>query len=157
MTTPPEHPADARAAHDPDPVVDWDAEEEAAEARERARRGSRRWWVIGVLACLVMAGIAVWWGISATAGRVLWEDAGHEVVSDSRIDVRYDVSRDPDREVVCRIVARDLRGAAVGRAEVTLPPETASRARHVSAVRTASRAVTGAVEECWYPEDGPRH
>lgn len=140
-----------------DAPIDWDAEEAAVEERLRSARGSRRWWVIGSVAVLLGTVIAVIWGLSATLGRVGWTDAGHKVVSETLVEVRFDVHRDPSREVVCRLEARDLTNATVGRTEVTVPPTEDSPSRHVASVETASPASTGWVDECWYPEDGPRY
>jgi hypothetical protein len=151
-------PAGGRAD---EPVVDWDAEEEAAEARRGPRRldarTRRRWWVIGTVAVLLMTATAVWFGLSATLGRVHWVDTGHQIISGTQVDVRFDMRRDPAREVTCRLEAQDVSHAVVGRTEVTVPPAAESPTRHVESVRTASPAITGYVEECWYTEDGPRH
>ncbi|OLT19186.1 hypothetical protein BJF86_01060 [Serinicoccus sp. CNJ-927] len=140
----------------PDGVRDWDAEEERAEAQERGRRGDRRWWVVGVLAVVVMSLMAVIWGLSATVGRVHWVDTGFEVVSDSRVDVRFDLRRDPSREAVCRLEAQATSHVVVGRTEVRVPAAQSSPSRHVESVTTASPAVTGYVEECWYADGAPR-
>lgn len=141
-----------------DAQFDWDAEEAAVEERLRSQqRGSRRWWIIGAVTVLAGVVVAVVWGLSATLGRVGWGDAGHEVVSDTQVDVRFDVHRDPSREVVCRLEAKDQTGLVVGRLETTVAPGETSPSRHVVTVETASPAVTGWVDECWYPEDGPRH
>ncbi|WP_158288591.1 DUF4307 domain-containing protein [Ornithinimicrobium flavum] len=152
-STPPAQPPPGDLAGPPD----WDAEEAAVEERLRSARGSRRWWVVGAVAVLVGTVLATIWGLSATVGRVGWVDSGHEVVSDTQVDVRFDVRRDPAREVVCRLEARDSGSVVVGRTEVTVAPGESSPSRHVESVRTASPAVTGYVDECWYPEDGPRH
>ena len=44
--------------------------------------------------------------------------------------------------VVCRLEARDLTNATVGRTEVTVPPTEDSPSRHVASVETASPAST---------------
>ncbi len=149
--------AGARREH----AVDWDAEEESDDARRGPRRlddrTRRRWWVIGTAAVAVMVGLAVWFGISATLGRVHWVDTGHEIVSGTQVDVRFDLRRDPSREVTCRLEAQDLSHAVVGRAEVTVAPSQTSPSRHVESVRTAAPAITGRVSECWYSDEAPRH
>lgn len=139
-----------------DAPIDWDAEEASVEEALRSDRGSRRWWIIGTVAVLVGTLIAVIWGLSATMGRVGWTDAGHQLVSDTEVDVRFDVQRDPTREVTCRLEAMDETNAVVGRVEVSIAATEESPSRHVVRVETASPAITGWVEECWYPEDGPR-
>jgi hypothetical protein len=137
--------------------VDWDAEEEATESRRRAADPSaRRWWVIGTVAVTVATLLAVWWGLSATVGRVHWVYTGHVVVSDQAVDVRFDLRRDPAREVVCRLEAQDGGHQVVGRTEVSIGPVADSPSRHVEQVRTASPAITGYVDQCWYADEAPR-
>lgn len=143
-------------------TVDWDAEEEAAErADRRPATGTdpaarRRWWTIGVVAVVLMSALAVWFGISATSGRVHWVDTGYQVVSDRQVDVRFDLRRDPDRAVECELEAQDFSHTVVGRTLVTVPPSDSSPSRHVMSVETATAAVTGYVSECWYA-DQARH
>jgi hypothetical protein len=139
-----------------DRVVDWDAEEEAAEATRPHRPHARRWWVLGSAAVAVMVVLAVIWGLSATVGRVHWTYTGHDLVSPEQVDVRLDLSRDPERSVTCRVDARTERGAIVGRAEVEIGPSAASPSRHVLSVRTAEPALTGYVDACWYSDEEPR-
>lgn len=144
----------------PSSRVDWDAEEEAAgrSGGTRLDEGARRrWWIIGTAAVAVMTAMAVWFGIEATAGRVHWVDTGHELVSDRQVDVRFDLRRDPDRAVTCRLEAQDASHAVVGRTEVTVGPTESSPSRHVESVETASPAITGYVSECWYADESPRH
>ncbi|WP_151524912.1 DUF4307 domain-containing protein [Serinicoccus kebangsaanensis] len=136
--------------------VDWDAVEEQAEAAERARHGQRRWWVIGVVAVVAMSLVAVVWGLSATRGRVHWVDTGFQVVSDARVDVRFDLRRDPQRAVVCRLEAQAASHVVVGRTEAEIGPAQSSPSRHVAGVSTASPAITGYVDECWYADEAPR-
>lgn len=155
MTTPP--PAQpARRTDEADPVVDWDAEEEAAETARPAQPHARRWWAIGSIAVAVMVVLAVIWGLSATLGRVHWTYTGHDLVAEDRVDVRLDLRRDPDRAVTCRIEARDERNAVVGRADVEIGPTESSPSRHVLSVRSAAPPLTGFVDACWYSDEPPR-
>lgn len=119
------------------------------------RATSRRtWWIVGITGVLVMSAIAVWFGLSATVGRVSWVDSGHEIVSDDRVDVRFDLNRDPSRSVVCVLEAQDERHAVVGQVETTIGASERSPSRHVATVRTAGPAVTGYVESCRYADEG---
>lgn len=159
MTTPPptEHdPRRTRPDRHADPVVDWDAEEEAAEAGPPPRPDARRWWIFGGIAVTVMVVMAVIWGLSATVGRVAWTYTGHDLVSEDRVDVRVDLRRDPSRAVTCQIEARDERNAVVGRRDVEIGPMETSPSRHVLSVRSAAPAQTGWVEACWYSDEPPR-
>ncbi|HSP60359.1 MAG TPA: DUF4307 domain-containing protein [Ornithinimicrobium sp.] len=115
----------------------------------------RRWWIVGSIAVTAMVALAVWFGLSATLGRVHWVSTGHQVVSDAQVDVRFDLRRDPDRAVVCELEAQAASHAVVGRTEVTVDPSPQSPSRHVEPVRTASPAITGYVERCWYADEAP--
>lgn len=158
--TPHQPAAAGRPRGERDEVVDWDAEEESAEARRGPRRldprARRRWWVVGTVAVVVMSALAVWFGLSATVGRVHWTDAGHQLVSGTRVDVRFDLRRDPSREVTCRLEAQDVSHAVVGRTTVAIAPSDTSPSGHVESLQTASPAITGYVDECWYTDEGPR-
>lgn len=162
MTTPsPTEHHERSASSDPradqvGPVVNWDAEEEAAEAARPAQPNARRWWIFGSVAVAVMVVIAVIWGLSATVGRVHWTYTGHDLVGEDQVDVRLDLQRDPDRAVTCRIEARDERNAVVGRADVEIAPTEDSPSRHVLRVRSAAPALTGYVDACWYSDEPPR-
>ncbi|WP_165368492.1 DUF4307 domain-containing protein [Serinicoccus sediminis] len=152
----------ARSPEPPEPRpatdggVDWDRVEEQAEAEERSRPRDRRWWVVGLVAVALMSLVAVVWGVQATQGRAHWVNTGFEVVSDGRVDVRFDLRRDPDREVVCSLEAQSEAHVVVGRTEVRVAPAPASPSRHVEGVATASPAITGYVDQCWYADEAPR-
>lgn len=133
---------------------DWDRIEAEAEAREP--RGNRRWWVIGVVSVVLMSGLAVIWGLSAVQGRVHWVYTGHQVVSESEVEVRFDLRRDPSREVTCRIEAQAETHVVVGRTEVDIAPTASSPTRQIVGVTTASPAITGYVDQCWYTDEAPR-
>jgi hypothetical protein len=102
-----------------------------------------------------MVALAVWFGIAATAGRVHWVFTGHDIVSATQVDVRFDLRRDPSRAVVCRLEAQDGSHTVVGRTEVEVGPTDASPSRHVATVQTATEAVTGYVDVCWYADEAP--
>lgn len=141
-----------------DPTAAWSEDEfdEEMSMREHDglwRRGTfarhRKWWVIGSLAVLAGLVVAVVWGWSATRG-VLWTNTGFDVVSDRVVTVRFDVNRDPGKEVVCVLRAQDIDHASVGRTEVTVPPAEQRVTRQEFELRTTHRAVTGFVDSCRY-------
>ncbi|KUG55738.1 hypothetical protein AVL62_05465 [Serinicoccus chungangensis] len=152
----------ARSPEPPEPQaggaddVDWDLVEEQAEADQRSAPRDRRWWAVGLVAVLVMSLVAVVWGLAATRGRVHWVNTGFEVVSDGRVDVRFDLRRDPDREAVCTLEAQSAAHVVVGRIEVRVAASPESPSRHVESVATASPAITGYVDQCWYADEAPR-
>lgn len=122
-------------------------EQTAPAARQRS---TRRWWVLGVLGVLAGTAVAVWFGLSATVGRVHWIDTGHLIVSEREVQVRFDLRRDPERAVECELQALDSSHARVGTTTVRIEPAATSPTRHIETVRTTSPAVTGYVDRCWY-------
>lgn len=112
----------------------------------------RTWWIVGVAGVAAMTALAIWFGIASTAGRVHWVNTGFEIVSDDQIDVRFDLRRDPTREVVCALHALDEHHGRVGTGEVTVPPTQSSPSRHVEPLRTVSRATTGYIDSCSYTD-----
>lgn len=109
-----------------------------------------KWWVIGGIGVTIMVALAVWFGISATAGKVHWVNTGFEVMSDEQVDVRFDLRRDPSRAVECALHALDAQHARVGTATVVVGPSEESPSRHIEPLRTVARATTGYVDSCSY-------
>ncbi|WP_114907182.1 DUF4307 domain-containing protein [Ornithinimicrobium murale] len=116
----------------------------------RTGPSQRTWWIVGTIGVLVMSGIAVWFGIAATSGKVHWVNTGFDVISDEQVDIRFDLRRDPDRAVLCDLHALDGHHARVGTGQVTVPPAAESPSRHIEPLRTVARAVTGYVDTCSY-------
>lgn len=108
------------------------------------------WWVIGSIGVAVMVALAIWFGVSATSGKVHWYNTGFEVVSEEQVDVRFDLRRDPTRAVECDLHALDDKHARVGTGSVVVAPGPESPSRHIEPVRTVARATTGYVDSCSY-------
>lgn len=111
---------------------------------------TRRWWVIGALGVGVMSAIAIWFGMASSSGKVNWIDTGFVLTSSSEVEVRFDLHRDPAREVECIIEAQDENHFVVGRTTTVVEPASASPSRHTATVATAGPAVTGYVDSCVY-------
>ena len=73
---------------------------------------------------------------------------GYRVVSDSSVEVRFEVSRPVGTKAVCLIRARDAGGAEVGRAEVPIPTGGPRTVRLTHLLTTTGRANTGEVADC---------
>lgn len=117
----------------------------------RPRPRTRLWWTIGVVGVSAMTALAVWFGLSASSNQVHWYNGGFSIVSDQEIDIRFDVTRDGDRAVLCQLHALDAQHARVGTGEVVVDPTPGeTRSRHIESLRTVARATTGYVDSCDY-------
>ncbi len=113
-----------------------------------ATHSPRFWWTVGILGCLAMSAIAVWWGISATVGRVQWQVTSYAVVSPTEVTVTFAIDRPADTAVTCAIRALDSRFGAVGITEVRIPAGPDRHVVQTSTIRTRALAVTGTVDRC---------
>ena len=73
---------------------------------------------------------------------------GYTVLSDSSVEVRFDVRRPTGRAAVCVVRARDAQGRQVGTADVPVPATPAGTVRVERVLATDSRASTGEVDRC---------
>lgn len=113
-----------------------------------ARVSTRTWWVVGVLGCLAMLAVVVWFAISATVGRVSWQTTSYAVLDDANVEVSFRIERPAGTAVTCTLKAMDVRFAAVGLAEVEIPAGPQRRVTRTETIRTTARAVTGTVSRC---------
>ncbi|MEI2778714.1 MAG: DUF4307 domain-containing protein [Tetrasphaera sp.] len=109
---------------------------------------TRTWWIVGVLGCLAMLAVAVWFGLSATLGRVSWQTTSYAVRDDAHVEVSFRIDRPADTEVTCTVKAMDVRFGAVGLADVVIPAGPQRQVTHTEVIRTTARAVTGTVTRC---------
>ena len=132
------------------------APSDISERYGAARRGlsprAQRGLIVGAL--LLAFATAVWFTISLNIGRLEYQDVGYTIVSDSRAEVDFEVTKDFEDTAQCMLHALDDSYAIVGARIVTIGPHEGSseaqRSRYYSAeLRTEYRAVTGIVDSCW--------
>jgi hypothetical protein len=73
---------------------------------------------------------------------------GYGVLSDTVIEVRFQVSKDPGTTVDCLVRARDRHGAEVGSQKVRVDPGGTGEVVKIQRVATTHRAATGEVTQC---------
>lgn len=129
----------------PDGAADLDGDAAAGSAAT----GNRRWWVIGVIGCTLLAGVATWLALANTVGQVTWTVTGYRV-SDTSTVVDFDVHRPADKVVTCAVTALDEGFGTVGSTSVTVPASTDRSVHQRVTIRTTTRAVTGTVSTCTF-------
>jgi Domain of unknown function (DUF4307) len=104
--------------------------------------------LLALVAAAVALGWVVWAGLHQADRDVRWDDVGFRVTGDSEVMVTFDVIKDPDATVTCRLEAMNRQYAVVGVAQVKVGPSAARVTRHREPVLTQERAVTGVVKQC---------
>lgn len=100
------------------------------------------------VAVAVAAAVLVYQRFGVT-DEVSGEETGFELVDDSTVSVRFDVTRrDPSIPVFCIVRARSLDGSETGRREVYVPPSTDTLSSYDAVVHTSKPPVVGDVYGC---------
>jgi hypothetical protein len=99
------------------------------------------------LGILATAGF-VWLASGVTRDPVQWQDVGFSITGPERIDVTFEVTKDPEDTARCRIRALSRSYAEVGVLEVDLGPASERVQRFTVTLATSELAVTGTVEGC---------
>lgn len=107
--------------------------------------------VAGVIFAVVFTAWVVWGGLSGTNAELETRELGYANVTDSSIDVRWEVSVTPGTAVSCAVQALNESFGIVGWKVVDLPPSTERTRVLVESLRTAERPVTGLPYQCWLP------
>jgi hypothetical protein len=120
-----------------------------ADRYGRTASTSRRVALVAVLGVVVVAALA-WFAFAAfsTSGSANGEDIGFDVLSDSSVQVTFDVTKPKDKSATCTIQALDTGFAVVGTVQVRIGPSSQSVVRRTTTVKTTNRATTGRVDSC---------
>jgi hypothetical protein len=81
-------------------------------------------------------------------GRVRFATLGYAVLSDTAVEVRFEVHKGLQETVRCAVQARDRDGAVVARDVVTIGPADLEGVLTVHQLTTTRRAATGEVTSC---------
>ena len=111
--------------------------------------GRRPAWVVPAgVAALLAAVVLVWLGTSDLRDPVQWQDVGFSIAGPERIDVTFEVTKDPGATVRCAVKALSRSFTEVGVGSVELGPSADRVQRVTVTVATAELAVTGTVDTC---------
>ena len=111
--------------------------------------GRRRAALAG-LVVLAVAGLAlvVWIALGQAGKPVTWDEVGFRVDGPTATAITFDVTKDPDATVTCRVQAMSERFAEVGVQSVEVGPAATRTQRVTATIPTAQEAVTAVVLSC---------
>lgn len=144
------------------PTVTADAADRAATAQARldarygrtpADRRRSRVVVIGTAIAFVIVFTAwvIWGGLSGTNASLEVRELGYSNVTDTSIDVKWEVTVAPGTEVTCALQALNGSFGIVGWRVVELGASDRITRVFEESLRTAEPAVTGLPYRCWLP------
>lgn len=92
----------------------------------------------------------LWWAaLLGTPAQFEVKDTGHEVVSDSAVDVTWQFSVEPGTPARCAVQALNSTFAIVGWIVVDVPASDVRTREFTQQLLTTERAVTGLIYRCW--------
>jgi hypothetical protein len=124
-----------------------------AERYGRSPVDRRRRLLLAVVAAAgvltVVVAWVVWVGLFSPAAGLETRDTGYVTRDDSSVDIRFEVTTEPETPVSCALQALNEQFAIVGWKIVDLPPGDERTRAFVENVRVTEPAVTGLIYRCW--------
>jgi hypothetical protein len=117
--------------------------------RSRRVRGRLLAVIVGVGVLAVAVAWVLWVGLFSTSASIDTQDVGFTVVDPHTIDVRSQISTDPNTAVTCSVEALNEKFAIVGWKVVKLPAVAERNRVITTTLRTSEPAVTGLIGSCW--------
>jgi hypothetical protein len=114
------------------------------------RQHQKAWAITGASAvAVVLLAWLGWAGLGQPGSQFDTRDLGYELVSDSEVNVRFEVSTAPGTTLSCAVQALNAQYGIVGWAIVDIPPAQVRTRVFNQPLRTSETAVTGLLYECW--------
>ncbi|MFT4283942.1 MAG: DUF4307 domain-containing protein [Protaetiibacter sp.] len=114
-----------------------------------------------VLALLAAVGVAVvvvawvvWVGLLSPAASLETKDVGFVQLSESSVEVRWQLTAPADAPVSCAVKAVSEKHAVIGWRVVEVPPASATTRVLRETLRTSEPPVGGSVYRCWLTGGG---
>jgi hypothetical protein len=103
--------------------------------------------VLALIGVALLTVTAAWFGF-ANYSPVSFQDLGYRVLSDTRVEIDFELTRPEGADVVCSLEALNNQFAPVGWKELVIPGSEATKVRNTITLNTTELAVTGLVDEC---------
>ena len=103
--------------------------------------------VLALIGVALLTVTAAWFGF-ANYSPVSFQDLGYRVLSDTRVEIDFELTRPAGVDVVCSLEALNNQFAPVGWKELVIPGSETTKVRNTITLNTTELAVTGLVDEC---------
>ena len=131
------------------PSADADLDARYGRSPRGAKRRTRLIWAAAAAFAVVLVAWVVWGSGIADSSKVDPIDAGYEIVDDTLVQVRYELSLEPGQTASCAAQALNSTFSIIGWNIVDIPASD-RRTRTLGVdVRTTERPVTGLIYRCW--------
>ena len=103
--------------------------------------------VLAIAGVSLLTATAAWFGF-ANYSPLSFQDLGYRVLSDTRVEIDFELTRPAGADVVCSLEALNNQFAPVGWIEIVIPGSDSTTVRNTITLNTTELAVTGLVDEC---------
>jgi hypothetical protein len=116
----------------------------------RDKRRTRRFAYIAAAGFTVVLGAWLFWGgVIDGLDTIDAQNTGHTVLSDSEVEVTWQITATPGQTASCAVQALNESFAIVGWKIVDVPASTERTQSITEIVRTSEQSVTGLIYRCW--------
>jgi hypothetical protein len=133
------------------PLAPTSASIEARYGRTPSSRRRRRliaYDTAGGFAVVLFAWL-FWGGVLSGLSTVDAQNTGHTILSDSEVEVTFDITVTPGEATTCALQALDSSFGVVGWKIVEIPGVAQQTQSLTETVRTSQQSVTGLIYRCW--------
>ncbi|MCU1407534.1 MAG: hypothetical protein JWQ43_3837 [Glaciihabitans sp.] len=100
---------------------------------------------------VVLAAWLFWGGVIDGLETVDAQNTGHTILSDSEVEVTWQLTATPGQDVDCALQALNESFGIIGWKIVHIPGATERTQSLTEVVRTSEQSVTGLIYRCWLP------
>ena len=129
---------------------------DARYGRTRARRTRTRLLAIaaGAGVAVVVVAWVIWAGLLSPSASIETKDIGFELLSESSVEVRWQLTAPAASAVTCAVQAVNEHHTVVGWLTVEVPPSEQTTRALTATLRTSEPPVGGSVYRCWLAAEG---
>jgi len=103
--------------------------------------------ILSIVGVALLTVTTAWFGF-ANYSPLSFQDLGYRVLSDTRVEIDFELTRPAGADVLCSLEALNNQFAPVGWIEIVIPGSDSTTVRNTITLNTTELAVTGLVDEC---------